>query len=142
MVGDLPGLDPASRPAACWQPARALLANKLLRGRRIFGEQFGDDALARYSRRTQRLETIVHHLGLALGGRPAAAFANRLMMPVSKMAIRRKAPGIRSPQSSGEEIDPDVAHKLVLTEEEIARRHPGQLLQPYLDWKRRSDTPR
>ncbi|WP_150130092.1 transposase [Sinorhizobium sp. RAC02] len=38
--------------------------------------------LARYGRRTQRLETIVHHLGLALGGRPAAAFANRLMMPV------------------------------------------------------------
>ena len=45
-------------------------------------------------------------------------------------------------QSSGREIDPDVAHKLVLTEEEIARRHPGQLLQPYLDWKRRSDMPR
>jgi hypothetical protein len=29
--------------------------------------------LARYGRRTQRLETIVHYLGLALGGRPAAA---------------------------------------------------------------------
>lgn len=35
------------------------------------------------SRRTARLDTIVHHLGLALGGRPAAAFAKRLMIPVS-----------------------------------------------------------
>jgi hypothetical protein len=52
-------------------------------GRRIFCDQFGDNVLARYGRRTQRLETIVHHLGLALGGRPAAAFADRLMVPVS-----------------------------------------------------------
>ncbi|RWB91472.1 MAG: transposase, partial [Mesorhizobium sp.] len=32
---------------------------------------------------------IVHHLGLALGGRPAAAFADRLMMPVSKDTLLR-----------------------------------------------------
>lgn len=35
------------------------------------------------------METIVHHLGLALGGRPAAAFANRLMMPVSNDTLLR-----------------------------------------------------
>jgi PAS domain S-box-containing protein len=35
----------------------------------IIGQQFDKDVLARYGRRTQRLETIVHHLGLALGGR-------------------------------------------------------------------------
>lgn len=44
---------------------------------------------ARYGRRTQRLETIVHHLGLALGGRPAGAFANRLMVPVSNDTLLR-----------------------------------------------------
>lgn len=63
--------------------------------RRIFCEQFDHGVLTRYARRTQRLETIVHHLGLALGGRPGAAFATRLMMPVSKdtllRAVRRRA---------------------------------------------------
>lgn len=51
--------------------------------RRIFAERFGDDVLPTRSRRTARLECIVHHLGLALGGRPAASFAKRLMLPVS-----------------------------------------------------------
>jgi transposase len=32
---------------------------------------------------------IVHHLGLALGGRPAATFAQRLMMPVSNDTLLR-----------------------------------------------------
>ena len=35
------------------------------------------------------LETIVHHLGIALGGRPAAALARRLMLPVSKDTLLR-----------------------------------------------------
>ena len=35
------------------------------------------------ARRTGRMEHIIHHLGLALGGRPAASFAQRLMLPVS-----------------------------------------------------------
>lgn len=61
--------------------ARRFWCDAVLCGRRIFCEQFDGSVLARYGRRTQRLETIVHHLGLALGGRPAAAFANRLMMP-------------------------------------------------------------
>jgi len=42
-----------------------------------------------------RLECIVHHLGLALGGRPAAGFAKRLMVPVSNdtllRVVRRRA---------------------------------------------------
>jgi len=69
--------------------ARRFWCDAVLCGRRIFCEQFDDGVLARYSRRTQRLETIVHHLGLALGGRPAAAFANRLMMPVSNDTLLR-----------------------------------------------------
>jgi transposase len=63
--------------------------------RRIFAERFDDAILAVRSRRTTRLECIVHHLGLALGGRPAAGFAKRLMLPVSNdtllRVVRRRA---------------------------------------------------
>lgn len=64
--------------------------------RQIFAERFDDDVLAERSRRTSRLDYIVHHLGLALGGRPAANFAKRLMIPVSndtliRMVRRRSA---------------------------------------------------
>lgn len=42
-----------------------------------------------------RMECIVHHLGLALRGRPSASFAERLMMPVSNdtllRVVRRRA---------------------------------------------------
>lgn len=41
------------------------------------------------ARRTVRLECIVHHLGLALGGRPAASFAKRLMLAVSNDSLLR-----------------------------------------------------
>jgi len=75
--------------------ARRFWCDTVVCGRRIFCEQFDVGVLARYGRRTQRLETIVHHLGLALGGRPGAEFANRLMMPVSKdtllRVVRRRA---------------------------------------------------
>ncbi|MBZ0260126.1 MAG: ISL3 family transposase [Hyphomicrobiales bacterium] len=57
--------------------------------RRIFAERFGDGVLPERSRRTTRLECIVHHLGLALGGRPAASFAKRLMLPVSNDTLLR-----------------------------------------------------
>ncbi len=63
--------------------------------RRIFAERLGDAVAGRSARRTCRLETIVHYLGLALGGRPAANLARRLMLPVSKdtllRVVRRKA---------------------------------------------------
>jgi transposase len=52
--------------------------------RRIFAERFADGVLSQRARRTGRLDYIVHHLGLALGGRPGASFAERLMMPVSR----------------------------------------------------------
>ena len=71
--------------------------------RRIFAERFDDAVLATRSRRTARLEHIVHHLGLALGGRPAANFAKRLMLPVSNdtllRVVRRKAPRRTEPLS-------------------------------------------
>ena len=56
--------------------------------RRVFAERFGE-VLPERSRRTSRLECIVHHLGLALGGRPAASFAKRLMLPVSNDTLLR-----------------------------------------------------
>jgi transposase len=63
--------------------------------RRIFAERFEDAVVAERSRRTSRLECLVHHLGLALGGRPAAGFARRLMVPVSNdtllRVVRRRA---------------------------------------------------
>jgi transposase len=74
---------------------RRFWCDAVLCGRRIFAERFGDDVLAPMSRRTGRMEIIVHHLGLALGGRPAANFAERLMVPISNdtllRVVRRKA---------------------------------------------------
>jgi transposase len=57
--------------------------------RRIFTERFDETMLAERSRRTNRLDCVVHHLGLALGGRPAASFAQRLMLPVSNDTVLR-----------------------------------------------------
>ena len=69
--------------------------------RRIFCEPFDRGVLARYAQRTARLETIVHHLGLALGGRPGAVFSKRLMMSVSKDTLLRVVRR-RVAQQSGE----------------------------------------
>ena len=57
--------------------------------RQVFTERFDPDVLAPWSRRTARLDHIVHHLALALGGRPAASFSRRLMLPVSNDTLLR-----------------------------------------------------
>ncbi len=63
--------------------------------RRVFAERFDPGSIQRSARRTDRLDLIVHHLGLALGGRPGADFAKRLMLPVSNdtllRVVRRRA---------------------------------------------------
>jgi len=69
--------------------ARRFHCDAVLCGRRIFVERFDLDVLAPWARRTARLDHIVHHLGLALGGRPAASFARRLMLPVSNDTLLR-----------------------------------------------------
>lgn len=67
--------------------------------RRIFGEPLAKNVAPRAARRTARLESVVHHLGIALGGRPAASLARRLMLPVSRDTLlrvlrrRAQAPG-------------------------------------------------
>lgn len=68
----------------------------------IFTERFEDDVVLPWARRTARLDLLVFHLGLALGGRPAARFARRLMTPVSNdtllRAVRRRGrPSLAAP---------------------------------------------
>ncbi len=74
--------------------------------RKIFAERFEEDIARPFARRTTRLESIVHHLGLALGGRPGQSLARRLLFPVSKdtllRVVRSRAPDWRSaPQVVG-----------------------------------------
>jgi transposase len=69
--------------------ARRFRCDAVLCGRQIFTERFADGVVASSARRTARLDCIVHHLGLALGGRPAAGFAKRLMLPVSNDTLLR-----------------------------------------------------
>ena len=68
---------------------RRFWCDAVLCGRRIFAERFADCVLTPWARRTGRLDHIVHHLGLALGGRPASAIARRLMVPVSNDTLLR-----------------------------------------------------
>ena len=69
--------------------ARRFVCEMTFCRRRIFVERFGELVVPERSRRTARLDTVVHHLGLALGGRPAAACAKRLMIPVSNDTLIR-----------------------------------------------------
>ena len=67
---------------------RRFRCDAVLCGRQIFAERFGPDTLPAFARRTGRLERVVHHLGLALGGRPAASLAERLSLPVSRDTLK------------------------------------------------------
>jgi transposase len=58
-------------------------------GQKTFSERLDATASRPYARRTSRLEGIVHHLGLALGGRPGQNLAQRLFLPVSKDTLLR-----------------------------------------------------
>ncbi len=91
-ISDLPC---AGRRVELRLVARRFVCDAPLCRRRIFAERFEDGVVAERSRRSSRLECIVHHLGLALGGRPAASFARRLMVPVSNdtllRVVRRRA---------------------------------------------------
>src|SRR6266850_541684 len=68
--------------------------------RKIFAERLDDEIARPFARRTSRLQSIIHHLGLALGGRPGQSLARRLLLPVSKdtllRAVRAHAPEQRS----------------------------------------------
>lgn len=85
-VADLPL---AGRRVELMVTVRRFWCDAVLCGRRIFSERFAPGVLAPWARRTGRLDHIVHHLGLALGGRPASDFAKRLMVPVSNDTLLR-----------------------------------------------------
>lgn len=74
---------------------RRFRCDAVLCGRLIFAERFTAKVLGPFARRTARLEQVVHHLGLALGGRPGANLAERLRLPVSRdtllRVVRRRA---------------------------------------------------
>jgi len=69
-------------------------------GRKIFAERFPPEVTRPHARRTTRMQGVVGHLGLALGGRPAQALAGRLLLPVSKDTFLRSARAI--PRLTGE----------------------------------------
>ena len=79
----------AGRPVRLMVLARRFYCKAVLCGRRVFTERFDTEMLVPCARRTTRLNHIVRHLGLALGGRPAANFARRLMVLVSKDTLLR-----------------------------------------------------
>jgi hypothetical protein len=79
----------AGKPVRLVVLVRRFHCDAVLCGRRIFAERFDENVLAPWARRTARLDDIVHHLGLVLGGRPAASFAQRLMLPVSNDTLLR-----------------------------------------------------
>jgi hypothetical protein len=76
---------------------------------------------------------------MSIADLPSADFASSLsamtddeifetMLELEEMSERRSI--------SGTVADAEISHKLAITEDEITRRHPGQLLQPFLDWKK------
>lgn len=65
---------------------------------RIFAERFSPAIAQAYARRTARLQGLIRHLGLALGGRPAQSLAGRLLFPVSKDTFLRS---VRNPAKPG-----------------------------------------
>jgi transposase len=96
----------ANRPVRIVIQARRFHCDAVLCGRRIFAERFDKNVLAPWARRTTRLDQIVRCLGLALGGRPAASFARRLMLPVSndtllRVVRRRGSPRFVAPSVIG-----------------------------------------
>ncbi|SNB83928.1 DDE superfamily endonuclease [Rhodoblastus acidophilus] len=122
-VADLPAVGKMVRLLVC---ARRFHCDAVLCGRRIFAERFDDAVLAPWARRTARLDHIVHCLGLALGGRPAARFACRLMAPVSNDTILRVVRRRGSPP----------AHALVISIDEKSQIQALDRTQPGLPLKK------
>lgn len=78
-----------ARPVRLVVVVRRFHCDAVLCGQRIFSERFDKDVVAPWARRTARLDHIIYHLGLVLGGRPAASFAGRLTLPVSNDTLLR-----------------------------------------------------
>jgi transposase len=83
---DLPSQGRRVVLTVCARRFRCILADCR---QRIFAERLETTVGGPFARRTTRLEGIVHHLGLALGGRPGQSFARRLLLPVSNDTLLR-----------------------------------------------------
>lgn len=79
MIADLPC---AGRKIELHLTVRRFVFSAVHCCRKIFAERFGDGVIRPMARRTARLDCLVRHLALALGGLPAARFADRLGFPV------------------------------------------------------------
>jgi transposase len=66
--------------------------------RTIFAERLGGAIARPWARRSSRLENIVYHVGLVLGGRPGQSLARRLLLPVSKDTLLRVVRRCGAPQ--------------------------------------------
>ena len=100
----LAGVPLSGRPVQLRLPVRRFRCDRALCIRRISSERLA--AAIPWARRTARLDEIVRHLGLALGGRPAASSAQRLRLPVSNHTLlrvvrRRASPAFAPPQVVG-----------------------------------------
>lgn len=56
---------------------------------KIFAERFDPSIVQRFGRWTERLEGIVHHIGLALCDQPGHRTAERLVLPGSRDTLLR-----------------------------------------------------
>ena len=102
-LADLPSQGQAVRIRLRTRRFRCVLATCR---QRIFTERLAATSGRPFARRTTRLDGIVHHLGLALGGRPGQSFARRLRLPVSRDTLlrvvrRRAALAIEAPRVVG-----------------------------------------
>jgi transposase len=103
-VRSLADLPLGGRPVQLRLVVRRLRCESAACARRIFTERL--EAAEPWARRTARLDAVAHQLGLALGGRPGAGFARRLMMPVSndtllRLVRRRGSPTFAPPRAIG-----------------------------------------
>jgi transposase len=72
---------------------------------KIFAERFDDEITVPFAHRTSPLQSIVHHLGLALCGRPGQSLARRLLFPVSKDTLLR---AVRSQSPEQPALSPSI----------------------------------
>lgn len=86
VIGDLPC---TGRRIELHLTVRRFVSSATNCHRKIFAERFGDCVIRPMAHRTARLDCLVRHLALALGGRPAARFADRLGLPVSNDTLLR-----------------------------------------------------
>jgi transposase len=96
-LADLPA---HGRPVEIKLEVRRFRCRQPTCSRVIFAERPAESITQPFARRTERLEGIVHHLGLALGGRPGQSLARRLLLPVSKdtlLRIVRRRAGLGTP---------------------------------------------